>query len=151
MLDLSPTKIIIILVVVVVLLGPKRLPEVARQLGAGWRKVREYHRQFDHELRQTIPDLPTSQEIVRFARSPVALLNQLADRQGEPSKSEGGAGLDRLDGDGSPSGSGSGSGSPAPEIVHGPRMPRRPEGAAGSSGLAFPALTGLDADDPNLN
>jgi sec-independent protein translocase protein TatB len=82
-LDLSPTKLLIIFVVVVVLLGPKKLPEVARQLGAAWRKLREFHSQIDRELRQSMPDLPSSQEIVRFARSPLTLLNQLADNPDE--------------------------------------------------------------------
>jgi sec-independent protein translocase protein TatB len=82
-LDLSPTKLLVIFVVVVVLLGPKRLPEVARQLGAGWRKLRELRLQVDQELRQSLPDLPSSHDIVRFARSPVSLLNELADRHDE--------------------------------------------------------------------
>jgi TatA/E family protein of Tat protein translocase len=79
-LDLSPTKLIIILIVAVVLLGPKRLPEVARQLGATWRKIRAFHARVDEELRQSIPDLPSSGDIARFARSPLSLLDQLADR-----------------------------------------------------------------------
>jgi TatA/E family protein of Tat protein translocase len=83
-LDLSPTKLVVILVVAVVLLGPKRLPQVARQLGAGWRRVREVSRQIDQEVRHSIPDLPSSQDIVRFARSPVTLLNQLADMPATP-------------------------------------------------------------------
>jgi sec-independent protein translocase protein TatB len=77
-LDLSPTKLIIIFIVVIVLLGPKRLPQVARQLGAGWRKLTGFQQQIEHEIRQTLPDLPSSQDIVRFARSPVTMLNQLA-------------------------------------------------------------------------
>lgn len=96
MLDLSPTKLLIVFVVAVVLLGPKRLPRVARELGAGWRKLRELHRRVDSELRQSMPDLPTSQEIVRFARSPITMLNRLAALD-----EDGGAdGLGALDDDG---------------------------------------------------
>lgn len=79
MLDLSPTKLIIIFVVAIVLLGPKRLPQVARQLGAAWAKARTYTQRIDAELRQTMPDLPSSRDIVRYARSPITLLNELAD------------------------------------------------------------------------
>ncbi|MDA8398990.1 MAG: twin-arginine translocase TatA/TatE family subunit [Actinomycetota bacterium] len=79
MLDLSLTKLVIVLVVMVALLGPKRVPQVAGQLGAALRKAREVHQQIDRELRQTIPDLPSGQDIARFARSPITLLNQLAD------------------------------------------------------------------------
>ncbi len=38
MLDLGPTKLLVIFIVVVVLLGPDKLPQVARQLGNGWRR-----------------------------------------------------------------------------------------------------------------
>lgn len=84
MLDLSPTKLIIIFVVVIVLLGPKRLPQVARQLGAGWRKIVGFQQQIEQELRETVPDLPSSQDLVRFARSPVTMLNQLAEIPSSP-------------------------------------------------------------------
>jgi sec-independent protein translocase protein TatB len=79
MLDLSPVKLLLVFIVAVILLGPDKLPQVARQLGAGWRKLRNFHEQMDREIRQNIPDLPSSQDIARFARSPVALLNQLAE------------------------------------------------------------------------
>src|SRR5579862_5905580 len=79
MLSLSPVKILIVLVVGLVLLGPDKLPQVARQLGAAWRAFRQFHERMEAEIRQTIPDLPSTGEIARFARSPVALLNRLAD------------------------------------------------------------------------
>ena len=128
MLDLSPTKLIIIFVVVVVLLGPKRLPEVARQLGAGWRKVRELHLRLDSELRQAVPDLPSSQDIVRFARSPVTLLNQLADVHGESPSQDEDAHADGV------------AGTRAAE-----------ETGTGAARFVAPALARLDTDDPNLN
>ncbi len=78
MLDLSPTKLIIIFIVVIVLMGPKRLPQVARQMGVAWKKLTGFQQQIEHDLRQQMPDLPSSQEIVRFARSPVTMLNQFA-------------------------------------------------------------------------
>jgi sec-independent protein translocase protein TatB len=133
-LDLSPTKLIIIFVVVVVLLGPKRLPEVARQLGAGWRRLRELHLQFDRELRQSMPDLPSSQEIVRFARSPVTLLNQLADRHGNAVATD-------------------------PEATDGATAPVAADADADAPSAPgwderwerTPGLPVLDVDDPNLN
>jgi len=79
MLDLSPVKLLLVFIVAMILLGPDKLPQVARQLGAGWRKLQELRDRVDEEVRQNIPDLPSTQEIVRFARSPVTLLNQLAD------------------------------------------------------------------------
>ena len=78
MLDLSPVKLLLVFIVAMILVGPDKLPQVARQLGAGWRKVRQFHEQVDREVRENIPDLPSTAEIARLARSPVALLNQLA-------------------------------------------------------------------------
>jgi TatA/E family protein of Tat protein translocase len=145
-LDLSPTKLLIIFVVVVVLLGPKRLPEVARQLGAAWRKVREFHSHVDRELRQTLPDLPTSQEIVRFARSPISLLNQLADRPDRSAETDGSSEsstVPPLDGAEDAAGR------------DGSRVDGNGRGGGidgdGRSARRIPSLAGLDTDDPNLN
>ena len=159
MLDLSPTKLIIILVVVVVLLGPKRLPEVARQLGAGWRKLRELHLQLDSELRQVVPDLPSSQDIVRFARSPVALLNQLADTHDEPSSTEknghaAGAGTAQVgatDARAADSGAADARAADARAEDSGAADAGTAEDGAAPARLVAPALGRLDTDDPNLN
>ncbi len=181
MLDLSPTKLIIIFVVVVVLLGPNRLPEVARQLGAGWRKLRDLHSQIDRELRQSVPDLPSSQDIVRFARSPITLLNQLADFTTGPPSREGTdgslhpEGTDRtvlhpegtdgtpdldgaadLDGTGEPGGTGELDGAPGLSAL-GPvprpasTRPASPRRAPPKLSAVRPSLADLDVDDPNLN
>ena len=162
MLDLSPTKLLIIFVVVVVILGPKRLPEVARQLGAGWRKVRELHTRLDSEIRQAVPDLPSSQDIVRFARSPVSLLNQLADVHGDPPSPNGdghagGAGTSPQ-GNGTRGAAAPGAGTGHAEQVgtaepgtgHAEQVGTAEPGAAAAR-LVAPALARLDTDDPNLN
>lgn len=79
MLDLGPTKLLLIFIVIVVLLGPDKLPQVARQLGSGWRRLRQLQERMETELRETVPDLPSTQEIARFARSPMTLLSRLSD------------------------------------------------------------------------
>jgi sec-independent protein translocase protein TatB len=79
MLSLSPIKILIVLVVAMILLGPDKLPQVARQLGAGWRAFREFQQKMEHEVRSTIPDLPSTEHIAKMARSPISFLNSLAD------------------------------------------------------------------------
>jgi sec-independent protein translocase protein TatB len=78
MLDLSPAKLLVIVIVAVILLGPDKLPQVARQVGAAWRKLRDFQQRVDQEVRQNVPDLPSTQEIARFARSPMAVLNRWA-------------------------------------------------------------------------
>ncbi|MGP8059373.1 MAG: twin-arginine translocase TatA/TatE family subunit [Acidimicrobiales bacterium] len=85
MLDLSPAKLLVVFIVAMILLGPSKLPQVARQLGAAWRQLRTFHDRVDAEVRKSMPDLPSTQDIARIARSPVALLNKLAEMpSGDP-------------------------------------------------------------------
>src|ERR1700729_3395853 len=78
MLNLDPAKLLVIAVVAVILLGPDRLPQVARQVGAAWRSFHEFRHRRESEVRSSIPDLPSSNDIARLARSPSALLNHLS-------------------------------------------------------------------------
>jgi sec-independent protein translocase protein TatB len=77
-LNLDPAKLLVIAVVAVILLGPDKLPQVARQVGAAWRSLSEFRHKMESEVRSSIPDLPSSSEIARLARSPSALLNHLS-------------------------------------------------------------------------
>ncbi len=88
MFDLSPLKILIIVAVIMLVMGPDKLPEVAQRLGAGWRALKGIQQRVESEVREAIPDLPTASEIARLARSPVSLLNQLADRVAAPEPDE---------------------------------------------------------------
>jgi sec-independent protein translocase protein TatB len=78
MFNLDPGKLIVIAVVAIVLLGPDRLPQVARQLGGAWRSFNEFRHRMESEVRSTMPDLPPTSEIARLARSPSALLYHLS-------------------------------------------------------------------------
>jgi TatA/E family protein of Tat protein translocase len=77
-LNLDPAKLLIIAVVAVVLLGPERLPQVARQMGAAWRTFNEFRHRVETDVRSAVPDLPSTQDISRLVRSPTALLNHLS-------------------------------------------------------------------------
>lgn len=79
MLNLDPSKLLIIAVVAVILLGPDKLPQVARQVGAAWRTLNDFRHRMENEVRSSIPDLPSSTDIARLARSPTALLNHLSN------------------------------------------------------------------------
>jgi TatA/E family protein of Tat protein translocase len=85
--SLSPIKIMVIIAVVLLLLGPDKLPDVAHKLGSGWRALKRIQERVEAEVREVIPDLPSSGDIARIARSPVNLLNQLADRVDEREES----------------------------------------------------------------
>ena len=79
MFNLDPAKLLIIAVVAVILLGPDRLPQVARQVGSAWRTLNEYRHRMESEVRKSIPDLPSSTDIARLTRSPSALLDHLSN------------------------------------------------------------------------
>jgi sec-independent protein translocase protein TatB len=79
MLNLDPAKLLIIAVVAIILLGPDKLPQVARQVGGAWRSFNEFRHRMETEVRSSIPDLPASHEIARLARSPSALLEHLSN------------------------------------------------------------------------
>jgi Sec-independent protein translocase protein TatA len=78
-LNLDPGKLLVIAVVAIILLGPDRLPQVARQVGGAWRTFNEYRHRMESEVRNSIPDLPSTAEIARLARSPSALLTHLSN------------------------------------------------------------------------
>lgn len=73
----------VIVAVVLLLLGPDKLPEVAHKLGSAWRSLKHLQERVESEVRDVLPDLPSSTDIARFARSPVNILNELADRASE--------------------------------------------------------------------
>ncbi|HEY2215498.1 MAG TPA: twin-arginine translocase TatA/TatE family subunit [Acidimicrobiales bacterium] len=93
MLNLDPGKLLVIAVVAVILLGPDKLPQVARQVGGAWRSFNDFRQRMESEVRSSIPDLPSSTDIARLARSPSALLNHLSN-MGPESESDGAADAD---------------------------------------------------------
>jgi len=70
MFSLNPEKLFIVFIVAMVLLGPDKLPKLARQVGTGWAKVKAFQERMESEVRETMPDLPSSRDIARMARPP---------------------------------------------------------------------------------
>jgi Tat protein translocase TatB subunit len=58
------TEILVILVVALIVLGPDKLPEIAKTLG---KAVREFRRTSD-EIRKTVSDIDVRESIDRFAQ-----------------------------------------------------------------------------------
>ena len=88
MLNLDPAKLLVIAVVAIILLGPDQLPQVARQVGGAWRSFNEFRHRMETEVRSTMPDLPSTSEIARLARSPSALLNHLSNMSARPRRGD---------------------------------------------------------------
>jgi sec-independent protein translocase protein TatB len=76
---LDPAKLLVILIVALVVLGPDKLPGVARQMGAAWGEIRRFRERLETEVRGTFPDLPSTHQVAQAVRSPLAFLDQLAD------------------------------------------------------------------------
>ena len=74
----------IIVAVILVVLGPDKLPQAARQIGNGWRSLKQFQQRVESEVREAMPTLPSSGDLARVVRSPVNLLNELADRAAQP-------------------------------------------------------------------
>mgnify|MGYP006269802909 CR=1 FL=1 len=82
MLSLSPIKILIILLVVLLVVGPDKLPQIARQVGGAWRALKGLSSRVEEEVRSSLPDLPSTGDLARYARSPATLLDRLAGMSG---------------------------------------------------------------------
>ena len=132
MLLLSPTKVLVILVVALIVLGPDKLPGVARRVGALWSDVHRWRASVEREVRDTFPDLPPTAEIARAIRSPLALLDTLAlDTPGEVT----GPAAARAP---SPPADGAGGGGDAPTGA-----PRPPGAASDPAGAPVPGAAGV--------
>ncbi len=137
MLSLSPAKLLVILVIAMIVLGPEKLPGVARQLGAAWGDIRRWRTRLENEVRDVFPDLPATHEVAQVVRSPLAFLDRLADEH-ERGANSNGASANGSDGTSSPT-------------VLPTSAPGTPP-VSGSAGLSGAGSAGIEpADDPNMN
>jgi Sec-independent protein translocase protein TatA len=78
--NLSAIKLLIILVVVVIFLGPDKLPEAAQKVGRFWAAFKLWQQRIEGEVREAIPNLPSTEALGKYARRPRSLLDNLAER-----------------------------------------------------------------------
>jgi sec-independent protein translocase protein TatB len=127
MLSLSPAKLLVILIVALLVLGPEKLPQVARQLGAAWHDLRRWRARLESEVRGTFPNMPPVHEVAQAVRSPFAFLDRLADEHER--------GVDQEhDGEAAPAGDGG----PAPPVA-----------SSGNGSGSFTPASGADATAGN--
>jgi sec-independent protein translocase protein TatB len=79
---LSPAKLLVILVVALIVLGPDKLPKVAKQVGSLWGDFRKFRERLESGVRGNFPDLPSTDTITQAVRSPLSFLDKLADSHG---------------------------------------------------------------------
>jgi Sec-independent protein translocase protein TatA len=136
-----------------VVLGPDKLPQVARQLGAAWGDLRRFRARLESDVRGAFPDLPPTHEVAQAVRSPLAFLDRLADEHEKSAQAHAaeadevaGAPLppapptpETSNGNGNGNGNGVHGGGPAPNPVLWGGLP-------GSGGLPP-----VELDDPSMN
>ena len=153
MLDLSPVKILVVVVVALIVLGPDKLPQMARQLGAAWGDLRRFRTRLESDVRGAFPDLPPTHEVAQAVRSPLAFLDRLADEHEKSQTAAAGEVQATVDSDlpvttetpptSSSNGSGNGNGNGAHGGAGGTGEWRRgPDGGP---------LAPIELDDPSMN
>jgi len=79
---LSPAKLLVIMVVALAVLGPDKLPALAKQVGSLWRDFSKFRQKLESDVRGSFPDLPSTETITHAVRSPLSFLDTLADAPG---------------------------------------------------------------------
>ena len=96
MLNLDPAKLLVVLVVGLVVLGPDKLPKLARQIGAAWGDLRRLRQRLEDEVRGAFPEIPSTHQVAQAVRSPISLLDRLADaHEREQAAAPGGDSVER--------------------------------------------------------
>ncbi len=79
---LSPEKLLVVFVVIMVVIGPEKLPQVAKQMGKAMESLRTFHAKLDSEVREVVPNLPSTRQIARMRKSPASFITSLLDDDG---------------------------------------------------------------------
>ncbi len=66
--NLGPAEILVILVVALIVFGPKKLPDLSRQLGRGMRELRSIQRTFKGELDSMLTEADAAERPSRSDR-----------------------------------------------------------------------------------
>ncbi len=142
---LSPAKLLVVLVVAIIVLGPDKLPKVARQVGSLWGDFRRLRERLETDVRGNFPDLPSTDKITQAVRSPISFLDSLADTHAADNESNSGS---RADGGPDPGGGADGAGTAAPtgDGVVAPTAPNRPLGTVRAEEEA--SIPGVSISDP---
>ncbi|HWD23827.1 MAG TPA: twin-arginine translocase TatA/TatE family subunit [Acidimicrobiales bacterium] len=115
MLNLDPAKLLVIGLIALVVLGPERLPRVARQLGAGWRELTRVRDQVATEVKAAFP----GEALPRFPNISGSISSAISDfARTVPTSSAGDGGDQDVDeAPDAPGGSNSASTRQAPRVV----------------------------------
>lgn len=84
MLNLDPAKLLVIFVIALMVLGPERLPKVARQMAGLWKEITRVRDQVGDEVRKALPDvtIPTIPRIPSASGAIASLFNEPSSNNG---------------------------------------------------------------------
>jgi Sec-independent protein translocase protein TatA len=93
---LDPAKIFLILVIALIVVGPERLPGLARQLGGMWRELNRMRDKFEAEVRAAVPDLDLPNIPTSPSRAITGYITGLVTGQGDTSVVGAATGADEM-------------------------------------------------------
>jgi sec-independent protein translocase protein TatA len=83
--SLGPAEILVVLVLALIVFGPKRLPEVGRQVGGALRELRKVQDTVQHEIRSVLDDTTGSvRTMFPSEPEPRAIEPDLGDEHTDP-------------------------------------------------------------------
>jgi sec-independent protein translocase protein TatA len=72
--SLGPAEILVILVVALLVFGPNKMPEIARQVGRGFREFRRVQQHLRSELRDVVSEFDSPSTTTSVEQQPVPML-----------------------------------------------------------------------------
>jgi sec-independent protein translocase protein TatA len=72
--SLGPAEILVILVVALLVFGPNKMPEIARQVGKGFREFRRVQQHLKSELRDVVSEFDSPSSTASVEQEPVPML-----------------------------------------------------------------------------
>jgi sec-independent protein translocase protein TatA len=72
--SLGPAEILVILVVALLVFGPNKMPEIAKQVGKGFREFRRVQQHLKSELRDVVSEFDSPSSTASVAQEPVPML-----------------------------------------------------------------------------
>ena len=86
--SLGPAEILVVLVVALLVFGPDKMPEIARQVGKGFREFRRVQQHLKSELRDVVSEFDAPSSTPAVQQQAVPMLPPKEDAPPEPSANE---------------------------------------------------------------
>jgi sec-independent protein translocase protein TatA len=82
--SLGPAEILVVLVVALLVFGPDKMPEIAKQVGKGFREFRRMQQHLKSELRDVVSEFDSGTSTTTVGPDPVPMLPPKEDPAAPP-------------------------------------------------------------------